>query len=211
MALVWPVIDIILTEDKRERIFGDVLFVGKQETFGRDLKFTDKIRMHTMDWSPHFGADIVADLGFPVPLDLHNRFDFIYDGGSLDNMFNPAQGIMNIAAMLRPGGKMLSVACASARSLPYLMFSPGWFWDFFEVNKFKQWEVYLCSYMSIDELLRGPWIFHECAGDNMNRPAPEPKDGKNWLVVSIAKKAEDSTYDKHPIQFQYRPEQPAFT
>jgi SAM-dependent methyltransferase len=212
MALVWPVIDIILNEDKKKNFSGEVLFVGKQETFGRELKWTPKIQMRTMDWSPHFGADIVADLGYPVPEDLHNRFDFIYDGGSLDNMFNPAQGLMNIGAMLKPGGRALCLACASAFSTPYTMFSPGWFYDYFEVNNFKSWDIYLCSYSSVETLLQGPWKFHVCNLDNLSRPAPICKDeNTHWLVVSIATKGEDSTYNKQPIQYQYIPDQPAFT
>ena len=210
MALVYPIIDVITHEDKKDPIVGDVLFVGKQETFGRNLTLSDKAKIHTMDWSPHFGADVVCDLGYPAPPDLHNRFDFIYDGGSLDNMFNPAQGIMNIAAMLRPGGRMLCLACASAMSMPYTMFSPGWFYDFFEVNKFKSWEIYLCSYTSVEELLRGPWKFHSTTTDNANRPAPLSSHNEHWLNVAMARKGEDSTCDKQPIQYQYRPDQPAF-
>ena len=203
MALVFPVIDFIEAENKRNPIVGEVLFMGKQETFGRELTLRPEAHIRTLDWSPHFGADLVWDLGKPVPEELRNRFDFIYDGGSLDNMFNPAEGIMNMARMLRPMGRMVCLACSSAFSMPYTMFSPGWFYDYFEANNFDGWIVHLCKYHGEAELLRGPWSFYSTS-DNLNRPAPLSQ-GDDWVILSLAQKGPASTSDVQPIQFQYRP------
>jgi len=35
---------------------------------------------------------------------MEANFDFIIDGGTLDNVFNPAQALMNMSRMLRPSG-----------------------------------------------------------------------------------------------------------
>jgi hypothetical protein len=205
MALVHPIIDFILQESEKRPILGDVLFIGKQETFGRELKFGSGINLKTMDWSPHFGVDIVQDLGAALPVDLWRKFDFIYDGGSLDNMFNPAQGIMNMSSMLRPQGRMLCLSCASSFSLPYTMFSPGWFYDYFEVNNFESWDIYQCSYTSEQELIYGPWKVRKLVeGGDLNRPAPPSETGLHWVIVAIGRKGKDSTAYRQPIQYQYR-------
>ena len=205
MALVFPIVDFITQQDKVRPIVGDVLFVGKQETFGRTLSLGSAAKIHTLDWSPHFGAEFAWDLGKPVPDYLCNRFDFIYDGGSLDNMFNPAQGITNLTQMLRPGGRMLCLACCSAYSMPYTMFSTGWFYDYYEANKFASYETYLCAYRDTNSLIIGPWqFFPTSSAKNLNRSSPVTGHGAEWLVVSLAEKGPDTTYDVHPIQYQYR-------
>mgnify|MGYP001617199187 FL=1 len=57
-----------------------------------------------MDVTKYENADIIHDLGYKVGKSLHNRFDFIYNGGCLDNMFNPAVALMNMSKMLKTGG-----------------------------------------------------------------------------------------------------------
>ena len=42
-----------------------------------------------VDISDYEGAEIILDLCSDVPEEFHNRFDFIIDAGSLDNIFDP--------------------------------------------------------------------------------------------------------------------------
>ncbi len=49
-------------------------------------------------------ADFIFDLAHGVPDDLLGRFDFIYNGSVLDNVFDPATCIRNVARMLKPNG-----------------------------------------------------------------------------------------------------------
>lgn len=57
-----------------------------------------------LDVSSYEGANIIADLNMPLPSNLHGKFDFVYDSSVLDNIFNPAQMIQNVALMLKNGG-----------------------------------------------------------------------------------------------------------
>jgi SAM-dependent methyltransferase len=129
MSLLVPIVDFL----KAQNIEGEVLFIGQQTTFGKDLGIPHRI----MDQSDYEGADIIWDLGYPIPKRLHNKFDFIFSGGSLDNMFNPAQAMMNFTQMLKSGGRLVCMESASSFNSPYLMYSPGWFCDYYEVNNFK--------------------------------------------------------------------------
>lgn len=162
-----------------------------------DLRFVDV--------SDYEGADIVADLGYPVDDSLHERFDFIYNGGCLDNMFNPATAIINMSRMLRPGGRVVCLESASSYNSPYLMYSPGWFFDYYVTNGFSDCKVYVCSYRDLRTLFFGPWdLFYYDWQFNKNGPSPEAIHSNHLLIITIAEKAADSTADRQPIQYQYR-------
>ena len=43
--------------------------------------------------------------------------DFVVDGSTLDNTFNPAQTLRNFAELLRPGGRLLTINAFSTFAL----------------------------------------------------------------------------------------------
>lgn len=195
MSLLAPIVDFLKTQD----IKGEVLFIGHQTPF-KELNIPHRV----LDQSDYEGADIVWDLGYPVPEGLHSRFDFIFNGGCLDNMFNPAQAMMNFTQMLKPGGRLVCMESASSFNSPYLMYSPGWFCDYYEVNQYESWEAYICSYHNSKELFFGPWKwFRYDQKKDKNGPSPATR-GNHILVVSIAQKGNLTTHDVQPIQYQYR-------
>ena len=183
---------------------GEVLFIGKQQTFGLELGCGHEMAVHCMDQSDYEGADIIWDLGYPVPDELHGRFDFIYDGGCLDNMFNPAQAIMNFTRMLKPGGRLICLESACSFSWAYVMYSPGWFNDYFEANGFTDWSVHVCSFTNRESMVRGPWkAYRYDPGRNRIGPAPPARKG-GWVILAIAEKGETTSFDVQPLQYQYR-------
>src|SRR5688572_28944649 len=103
-------------------------------------------KIYSLDVTDYERADIVHDLGYSVPDTLHERFDFIYNGGCLDNMFNPGMAMINFSKMLRPGGRVVCMEAASSWCAPYIIYSPGWFSDYYVANGFADCKVYLGSY-----------------------------------------------------------------
>jgi len=200
MSLLVPIVDMLLAEHAIRPIHGEVLFIGHQETFGKELGLKHRV----LDQSDYEGADIIWNLGYPVPENLHGKFDFIYNGGCLDNMFNPAQAMMNFTQMLEPGGRLVCMESASSFNSPYLMYSPAWFWDYFDANHFADCRVYICSYRNSKELMYGPWKWFEYDRE-LDKNGPPPETRKNHvLIVSIAQKGDFTTHDVQPIQYQYR-------
>lgn len=196
MSLLVPMVEFLESVKPK----GEVLFIGHQTTFGKELGIDHWV----LDQSDYEGADIIQDLGYPIPESLYGEFDFIFSGGSLDNMFNPAQAMMNFTQMLKPSGRLVCMESASSFNCPYLMYSPGWFCDYYEANRFNSWKSYICSYRNSRELMYGPWRWFEYDQKN-NRNAPAPKTNRNnILVVSLAQKGEHTTHDVQPIQYQYR-------
>ena len=74
-----------------------------------------------LDASAYEGAEIVHDLNRPLPDNLKAMADFIVDGSTLDNVFDPAMTLRNYAQLLRPGA-----ACSpSTRSIIANVRSPS--------------------------------------------------------------------------------------
>jgi len=160
---------------------------------------------NALDVTDYEGADIVWDLGQPIPEKYHGTFDFIYNGGCFDNMFNPGVAMMNLSKMLKPGGRMVCMESASSYHPPYLMFSPGWFNDFYVFNSYNSCAVYLASYPGHDELMHGPWrMRYVNVPASPNGGPPRPAEGEHLLLVTVAEKGAASSDTIQPIQHEYR-------
>ncbi len=156
-----------------------------------------------LDVSDYEGADIVHDLTTPIPNALEGSADFILDGSTLDNVFDPATALRNIARLLKPGGRFVSINVASNHYDPYTILTPHWLLDYFVVNGFSDCKVYTFVY-------NGP-------NGGMNVFAPDlalmRKDHAQphnltsihpMGLVVMAEKDPDSTWDRTPVQHQYR-------
>lgn len=64
--------------------------------------------MESMDFSDYEGAGILHDLNRPVPEELEGQFGMIFDGGTIEHVFNVPMALENVFRMLRPGGRFVS-------------------------------------------------------------------------------------------------------
>ncbi|HBS51283.1 MAG TPA: hypothetical protein DEA05_14915 [Rhodobacteraceae bacterium] len=83
----------------------------KAESLKQDDHFAETMftalgfgEMESLDYSDYQGATHVWDLNRPVPEAWHGRYDFIFDGGTLEHVFNIPQAFANVFHMLAPGG-----------------------------------------------------------------------------------------------------------
>lgn len=66
-------------------------------------------RVDSMDASEHEDATIIHDLNQPVALTLHESYDAIIDGGSLEHIFNLPVALANMMRMAKVGGRVFSL------------------------------------------------------------------------------------------------------
>lgn len=78
---------------------------GYSETLFAKLGFG---QIESMDLSDFEGATLLQDLNAPVPEDLEQQFDFIFDGGTIEHVFNVPVALQNVFRMLKPGGMFVS-------------------------------------------------------------------------------------------------------
>lgn len=155
-----------------------------------------------LDHSDYEGAELVHDLNTPLPSHLHNIADFIVDGSTLDNVFNPALALSNLAAMLRPGGRVLTVNALQlvATGNPYVMMSPAWYLDYFTNNAFADCKTYI-------SVATTPGNVFTINLDVLADPAKTINPFKSLYpsgVAVLAEKAAHSTSDVIPVQGDYR-------
>lgn len=212
MSIFPAVIEMLQAENKYRPINQDVLLIGRQtieNSTQTDYElFSDlgaKV-VWAMDVSDYEECNIVHDLNGPLPKELHNFTDFIFDGSCLDNIFDPANALRSFSKMLRPGGRMMLMEHGTAIQGALTVFSPEWFFDFFAVNNYVDCQITMMTF---------PWGMHDTWA---SIPwAPYGHDGmpvtatpavgwidQNFITMVIAEKGQDSTDDKAPIQAQYR-------
>lgn len=78
---------------------------GYSETLLRTLGLGE---VEAMDFSDFEGAGILQDLNRPVPAELEGQFGFIFDGGTIEHVFDVPQALRNVFTMLAPGGLFVS-------------------------------------------------------------------------------------------------------
>jgi SAM-dependent methyltransferase len=164
-------------------------------------------RVRAFDHSDFEGADIVVDLTRPVGDEHAETADLIYDGSVMDNIFNPAVAMHNVARMLKPGGRYIGFNAASIRKLPaYLAFNPYWFFDFFVANHFADVKVYVLDFGDLSSC--GRWAdsrvdLLDAHGDHRNTHN-FPIGINSASLFIVAEKAADSTSQEYFSQGCYR-------
>lgn len=167
------------------------------------------VKYNCLDVSDYEGADIIHDMTSPVPSSLHEKFDFIYNGSCMDNVFDPVSFIRNTSRMLKPNGRIIHIECAGAVAGAYLMFSPEWFFSYYAINEFVDCKVYV----TIARNSTGhPAIFDTALYHwrppftrDPNYDYIEGCKSINGLmhVIVVAEKGAKSTSDANPMQSQY--------
>ena len=161
--------------------------------------------VHAIDINAYEGASIVWDLCVPIPDELADVADFIVGGSTLDNVFDPAQYLRNIARMLRPMGRLFEINHANNHARPYVILPAPWFFDFFVVNRFADSRIYAVEFT-------GP--VHAFRLEYFVNPEQQPgwglldnfdgDDSATIVTVVFAEKGHDSTWSKSPIQDSWR-------
>ena len=168
-----------------------------------------KIDYSAIDRSSYEGANVILDLNLPIPESYHNKFDFIYSGGSLDNVFDPKTLLENCALLLKPGGRFLSYDVSQGVVGAYLRITPEWLYSWFAVNDWSDCQVYALhqerqgqSRFSYETSLY-TWTPRFQRDSNYNYFESSRSHSGIQYVVSLAEKGGRSTSDKIPVQMQY--------
>jgi len=129
-------VQFLIGAHKRGVKFGHVLTLGRQdlnvfptkmfkllgdaglpsELFApdaEDTKFAEPVfkalgatEVYSMDVSDYEGASFLHDLNRPIGLELRERFDTVYDGGTLEHVFHFPTALKNTMEMVRAGGHL---------------------------------------------------------------------------------------------------------
>jgi SAM-dependent methyltransferase len=156
-------------------------------------------RVESIDNSEYEHASIIHDLNEPIPDVLKKSFSCVFDGGTLEHVFNFPQAIKNCMEMVAPGGHFLGITCANNfTGHGFYQFSPELFYRVFSPEN---------GYVVEDMLLCQP-----------HRGAPRHKaedpavaghrveltnDKPTYLIVVARRTSEVEIFDTTPQQSDY--------
>ncbi|PKQ06974.1 MAG: hypothetical protein CVT73_09265 [Alphaproteobacteria bacterium HGW-Alphaproteobacteria-12] len=173
--------------------------------------FTDA-KVTTLDVTDYEGADIVHDMPQPIPESMEGVADFLWIGSCLDNMCDPITALQNSIRMLKPGGRLVDLEMAVPEALPYLVYPPEYMFDFFAINNFADLRLYV-AVLDAAQLHGGPWHFYSLTDFKATVEGfPYRKFHPRSIILTyvVAEKGPETTWDRKPVQGQYRPNHDAY-
>lgn len=103
---------------------------GYAETLFRTLGFGE---VEALDYAPHEGASIAWDLNVPTPESLDGQFGFIFDGGTLEHVFDVPTAFDSVYRMLRVGGVFVGMNPLNGwLAHGMYQFDPGLIWSYWD-------------------------------------------------------------------------------
>jgi hypothetical protein len=75
--------------------------------------------------------EIVVDLNDPLPAELHDCYDLVYDGGTMEHCFNVGQVMRNILTLAKMGGHIVHVNPLNYYNHGFFGFNPTFYHDFY--------------------------------------------------------------------------------
>ena len=157
----------------------------------------------SMDYSPYENATIIHNLNLPYSVN-NIKYDFIYDGGTIEHIFNIPQVLENIIDLLDIDGIFCSVTVNNNLSgHGFYQFSPELFLSSF---KPKYGMEIICIYLAQVGTSMDKWIKINHHDKNNNRITAKFHDDQEVYIITIAKKISNerlSLISHPPNQYSY--------
>jgi hypothetical protein len=103
----------------------------EETTFADDLfRGLGAKSVDVMDASSYEGANLLHNLNEPVSRELVEKYDCVFDGGSLEHVFNFPVALRNCLEMVKVGGRFITITPANAQcGHGFYQFSPELFYS----------------------------------------------------------------------------------
>ena len=152
-----------------------------------------------IDASAYEGADIVQDMNLPIPSELHEQYNLVLEGGTLEHIFNFPNAIKSCMEMVRVGGHFISITPANNfTGHGFYQFSPELFFRIFGSNNgFKLEHVIILQHNTTHPWyeVTDPAIVHRRVELCNNVPTT--------LIIQATKTKSTSIFAQFPQQSDY--------
>ena len=156
------------------------------------------------DFSDYENPSMTLDLNQPVPTELHERFDVIFDGGTMEHCFDTFQVPRNIFSMLKKGGRIIHSSPSNNHvDHGFYMYSPTLFADYYSANNWKFLSLKVFSYTPRQNT--EPCLVYDYEPGSLDAFSYGGfNDGRMLGIWCVCEKTEDSSSEKIPQQGFYR-------
>jgi hypothetical protein len=179
----------------------NIMSTNYSENLFSELGFNN---IESIDYSNYENASIIHDFNKPIPSYLKDKYDYIFDGGCTEHIFNIAQVSQNIIDMLKVNGIYVSVTCNNNFSGHGMyQFSPEYFMSTYSTKYGMEiLELYLTNVNnSFDK-----WINVKQLEGTNGRNITKINNTSETYIISIARKISNnylSLFDNPPQQYSY--------
>lgn len=156
-----------------------------------------------LDASDYEGANIIFDMNNEAKKDLFESYDFIFDWGTIEHVYNTKQYLKNILFFLKNGGHYLCLAPASGfLEHGYYQFSPVFFYDYFRRNNWKIISNYI---LNIKNLLtpQETWNLFEYKMGSLDVYAMGGIDSSTYQTYNLVRKNISTQSEANMQQTQF--------
>ncbi|MFH1135057.1 MAG: class I SAM-dependent methyltransferase [Pseudomonadota bacterium] len=171
-------------------------------------------RVTTRDLFPALGFDryddvdifpeergIRHDLNEPAPQRLRNRYDLVFEAGTIEHIFDVRMVFRNIIVMLKKGGLVFHLSPLDLINHGFFTFSPTLFYDVYGSNGFAPPDFFLVMFpekwWKIQEIHYEPLTF------SMDLLRPAPPKGFFPCLACLARKEKETGAFRTPLQAFY--------
>ena len=160
---------------------------------------------HDLDINPEPGG-IRQDLNEPVPAELHDRFDLVFEAGTIEHIFNVRSVFENIIVMLKKGGLVFHLSPLDMINHGFYNFSPTLFIDVYRYNGFSKPDLFLVMFP--EKWWKEQKITYQELAFSTDRLRPARLKGFFPCIACIARKEKETGPFQTPVQSFY--DQPGF-
>lgn len=161
----------------------------------------------SVDYYPDEKPTLQLDLNKPIPDNLKNRYNLLYDGGTTEHCFNAPQVFLNNVSLLKIGGIVVHcLPISGSINHGFYQFSPTLFYDFYSQNGFDNFKIDIYLYENRKDYLYSIDNNTDLTAELLGIEADMPNDfcGKSMLIHFSAQKVEEKEKITYPIQSAYR-------
>ena len=139
------------------------------------------------------------DLNLPLPEDLKGKYDVVFDGGTIEHIFDQPSVFRNIHDLLKPDGRIIHFSPSTNNvDHGFYMYSPTLFYEYYSANQYDIEVSQIYKFKATAPVKVGTWDFYEYTPGSLGwltNSFPGPMG-----VFMIAKKNEHSLRGVIPQQ-----------
>lgn len=96
-----------------------------------------------LDFDIDEGCNIVHNLNMPLPEKYHQQYDFVFENGTIEHIFDIKNAVSCTAHAVKVGGYVLHCSPLDSFNHGFYNFSINFFHDFYRANGFTDMQFYL--------------------------------------------------------------------
>lgn len=166
--------------------------------------------VESVDVTDYENPSFTHDFNFPIGSEHFEKYDLVYDGGSLEHIFHIPCALSNVTKLLKNGGRIVHESpLHNYIDHGFYQFCPGFFHDYYEANKFSDIRCRitgLSGQLSPDQI---PKVFDYTPGqlESISTGGFRPEIFLGCDILAnfvVATKTQASTGNEIPVQRRYR-------